>query len=196
MGTKVPVNERSRERKFPGTFVPRERKFMGTKGPRNESSRNFRSLGTKVLHRDFSFLGTKGLGYEKSVIRLKQASETVCTDGRVLDKIRERVPDCGRPLKRPGNHNYWGGNMVLQEVDGCWNAAVAVCQHRRPGHSSPTGTVERGRSDTSELSLPASWTPDRGRQANEARRAVSADNSFNDVPPYVQIFLRNRYSLV
>jgi len=68
MGTKVPVNERSRERKFPGTFVPRERKFPGTKGPRNESSRNFRSLGTKVLHRDFSFLGTKGLGYEKSVI--------------------------------------------------------------------------------------------------------------------------------
>ena len=38
--------------------------------------------------------------------------------------------------------------MVLQEVDGCWNAAVAECQHRRPGHSSPTGTVERGRSDT------------------------------------------------
>ena len=81
MGTKVPVNERSRERKFPGnerfrerkfpgTFVPRERKFPGTKGPSNESSRNFRSLGTKVLHRDFSFLGTKGLGYEKSVILL------------------------------------------------------------------------------------------------------------------------------
>ena len=36
---------------------------MGTKVPVNE-----RSLGTKVLHRDFSFLGTKGLGYEKSVI--------------------------------------------------------------------------------------------------------------------------------
>ena len=28
-------------------------------------------------------------------IHLKQASETVCTDGRVLDKIWKRVPDCG-----------------------------------------------------------------------------------------------------
>ena len=28
-------------------------------------------------------------------IRLKQTSETVCTDGRVRDEIRERVPDCG-----------------------------------------------------------------------------------------------------
>jgi len=70
MGMKVPVNERSRERKFPGTFVTGERKFPGTKGHRNKSSRNFRSLGTKVLHRDFSFLGMKGLGYEKSVIRV------------------------------------------------------------------------------------------------------------------------------
>jgi len=42
---------------------------MGTKGPGNESSWNFRSWGTKVLHRDLSSLGTKGLGYEKSVIR-------------------------------------------------------------------------------------------------------------------------------
>jgi len=52
MGTKVPENERARERKFKGTKVPW----------------NFCSLGTKVLHRDLSFLGTKGLGYEKSVI--------------------------------------------------------------------------------------------------------------------------------
>jgi len=29
--------------------------------------------------------------------------------------------------------------VVLQEVDGCWNAAVAECQHRRPRHSSRTG---------------------------------------------------------
>jgi len=27
-------------------------------------------------------------------IRLKQTSATVCTDGRVPDKIRDRVPDC------------------------------------------------------------------------------------------------------
>ena len=43
----------------------RERKGPGTKVPGS-----FRSLGMKVLHRDLSFLGTKGLGYEKSVIRL------------------------------------------------------------------------------------------------------------------------------
>jgi len=45
--------------------------------------------------------------------------------------------------------------VVLQEVGGCWNAAVAECQHRRPRHSSSTGTVEHGCSDTGELSLPA-----------------------------------------
>ena len=28
-------------------------------------------------------------------IRFKQTSETVYIDGRVPDKIRERVPDCG-----------------------------------------------------------------------------------------------------
>ena len=70
MGTKVPGYERSQERKFPRTFVLRERKFPGTKGPGNESSWNFHSWGTKVLHRDLSFLGTKGLGYEKSVIQI------------------------------------------------------------------------------------------------------------------------------
>jgi len=76
MGTKVPGNERSWKRKFPGTFVPPR-----TKEPGNESSTEFRNqrsrgrkfsgtfVGTKVLHRDLSFLGTKGLGYEKSVIR-------------------------------------------------------------------------------------------------------------------------------
>jgi len=50
------------------TVVLRERKFPRTKGPGNESSWNFRSWGTKVLHRDLLFLGTKGLVYEKSVI--------------------------------------------------------------------------------------------------------------------------------
>jgi len=53
MGTKVPGNFRSPRTKVPG----------------NESSWNFRSWGMKVLHRDLSFVGTKGLGYEKSVIR-------------------------------------------------------------------------------------------------------------------------------
>jgi len=57
-GTKVPENERARELKFQGTFGPRERKFPGTKSPGN--------LGNESSHRDLSFLGTKGLGYEKS----------------------------------------------------------------------------------------------------------------------------------
>ena len=39
MGMKVPGYERSQERKFPGTFVLRDRKFPRTKGPGNESSR-------------------------------------------------------------------------------------------------------------------------------------------------------------
>ena len=48
MGTKVPPNERSLGRKVPWNFL---------------------SPGTKVLHRNLSFLGTKGLGYKESVIR-------------------------------------------------------------------------------------------------------------------------------
>jgi len=82
MGTKVPGDEKSPERKFPGTSVLRERKFWRTKGPGNESSRELlfpenessreqKVPGTKVeLHRDLSFLGTRGLGYEKSVIHI------------------------------------------------------------------------------------------------------------------------------
>ena len=54
-GTKVPENEKARERKFQGTFVP--------------SSRERKVSGTKVPHRDYSFLGTKGLGHEKSRYR-------------------------------------------------------------------------------------------------------------------------------
>jgi len=58
---KVPRNERSRElRNFCSP---------GTNGPRNESSREQKVLGTKVPHRDYSFLGTKGLGHEKSRYR-------------------------------------------------------------------------------------------------------------------------------
>jgi len=78
-GTKVPRNERCRERKFPGTFVPREGKFPRTKGsgnensrelsfPGNESSRNEKSRERK-FPMDYSFLGTKGIGHEKSRYR-------------------------------------------------------------------------------------------------------------------------------
>jgi len=63
-GTKVPENERARERKFQGPGT----KGSGNKSSGNKSSGNCRSWGTKVLNRDLSFLGTKGLGYEKSVI--------------------------------------------------------------------------------------------------------------------------------
>ena len=91
METKVPGYERSQERKFPETFVLRERKFPRIKGPgndssrellfpENESSRERKVPRTKVPgnfvpgERKFS-IGTfrswerKGLGYEKSVIR-------------------------------------------------------------------------------------------------------------------------------
>jgi len=52
---KAPRKEKSREQKFPGTKVLWERKVPGT----NVSHRDYTFLGTK---------GTKGLGYEKSVI--------------------------------------------------------------------------------------------------------------------------------
>ena len=88
MGTKVPGYKRSQEQKFRGTprtkgpgnesslklSFPENEKFLVTKGPGNESSWNFRSWGTKVLHSDLSFLWTKGLGYEKSVIPLYSIS--------------------------------------------------------------------------------------------------------------------------
>ena len=74
LGTKGPGNESSRELSFPGTLtkVPeneraRERKFLGFPG--NESSRERKVSGTKVPHRDYSFLGTKALGHEKSRYR-------------------------------------------------------------------------------------------------------------------------------
>ena len=46
-GTKVPRNERARERKFPGTFFPRERKFPRTKRPGKESSRELSFTGNE-----------------------------------------------------------------------------------------------------------------------------------------------------
>jgi len=66
LGTKGPGNESSSELSFPGTKLPeneraRERKFLGTFRPRER-----KGSGTKVPHKDYSFLGTKGLGHEKS----------------------------------------------------------------------------------------------------------------------------------
>jgi len=37
---------------------------------------------------------------ETTGIRFKQTSETVCTDGRVPDEIRKRVPDFGSATKK------------------------------------------------------------------------------------------------
>jgi len=57
------------------------------KVPGNDSSRelsfNFRSWGTEVLHRDLSFLGTKGLGYEKSVV----PGESSLLDGDTISAL-------------------------------------------------------------------------------------------------------------
>ena len=73
-GTNVPGNGKSWERKFLGTKGPgnessQERKALGTKVPGNKRSRERMFSGTNVPHRDYSFLGTKGLEYEKSVIQ-------------------------------------------------------------------------------------------------------------------------------
>jgi len=108
-------------------------------------------------------------------VRFKQTSERDCTDGRVPDEIRERVPDCGasnwkgqtavsvEPVARYCKQLTVGGTQVLLSVD---------CRHRRLVSSSPTGTAVRSRSDTGELSLPAWKTPGRGRRASEVRHAV------------------------
>jgi len=64
---KSPGNESFGEWKVPGTKVPR--KVLGTKVPKNVNVKSWElMLGTNVPHRDYSFLGTKGLGYKKSVI--------------------------------------------------------------------------------------------------------------------------------
>jgi len=79
----------------------------------------------------------------------------------------------GRRLKRHGGRKCWDGSEVLQVADGWRNADAAELQHWRPGRSSPTSTVVRGRSDTDELTLSAWRTPGRGRRASEVRRSVS-----------------------
>ena len=100
MGTKVPGYERSQERKFPGTFVPRERKFPRTKRPGKERSweRKFLELSflgnDKVLHRDLSFLGTKGLGYEKSVIH-DHSRDIIVQNTTQLNSTQRVVTDAG-----------------------------------------------------------------------------------------------------
>ena len=66
LGTKGPGNESSQELSFPGNESSGERKGPGTKVLGNESSRERKVSGTKVPHRDYSFLGTKGLVHEKS----------------------------------------------------------------------------------------------------------------------------------
>ena len=94
-GTEVPGNEKSWERKFLGTKGPGNESCQELSFPGNESSRerkgpgtkvlgNFRSQrtkvpgnevsGTKVPHRDYSFLGRKGLGHEKSRYRIHDTS--------------------------------------------------------------------------------------------------------------------------
>ena len=64
-GTKVPRNESSSERKVQGTKVPR--------------SRERKVWGTKVFHRDYSFLGTKVLGHEKPQYPVEWVLEFVTT---------------------------------------------------------------------------------------------------------------------
>jgi len=68
----VPGNEKSWEWKFWGMKGPgneSSRKVLGTKVPKNVNVNSWElMLGTNVPHRDYSFLGTKGLGYKKSVI--------------------------------------------------------------------------------------------------------------------------------
>jgi len=65
-------NESSLELSFRGPFRSRELSFAENESswelsfPGKESSRERKVSGTKVPHRDYSFLGTKGLGHEKS----------------------------------------------------------------------------------------------------------------------------------
>jgi len=74
-------------------------------------------------------------------ICFKQTSETVCTDGRVPDEIRESSRLWGRQLKTADGRKCSAGSEVLQVVDGWRKADSAESQHRRSGRSSPTGTV-------------------------------------------------------
>jgi len=65
-GTKVLGNEQSWERKFLGTKGPGNESSQELSFPGDERSRERKGPGTKVPHRDYSFLGMKGLGHEKS----------------------------------------------------------------------------------------------------------------------------------
>jgi len=70
-GTKVPENKRAPGTKVPGNFPSPRTKVPGNERSRERKVPKLSSPGNerKVLHRDLSFLGTKGLGYEKSVIQ-------------------------------------------------------------------------------------------------------------------------------
>jgi len=96
-GTKGPRNESSQELSFSGNESSQERKGPGTKVPGN-----FRSWGMKVLHRDLSFLGTKGLGYEKSVIRQRQSQLQLRPIAVTIASCKHRV----RGLKKTSDRNF------------------------------------------------------------------------------------------
>jgi len=58
-------------------------------------------------------------------IHFKQTAETVCTDGRVADEIRESSRLWSQQLKRPNSCKHRAGSEVLQVVDGWQNAGAA-----------------------------------------------------------------------
>ena len=103
----TPGNECSWERKVSGTKVPRnekskERKFPRTKGPGNESARE--------QNRDLLFLGTKGLGHEKSVILRKAGCEQLayCI---LIEPILAATKGHAK-LCRRGRRDAWRSTMV------------------------------------------------------------------------------------
>jgi len=79
LGTKGPWNESSLELSFPGNERSPERKFQVLSFPGDESSQERKVSGTKVPHRDYSFLGTKGLGHEKSRYHLMEPDQMTAT---------------------------------------------------------------------------------------------------------------------
>jgi len=81
LGTRVPGNER-----------PAERKFPGTKSPGNESFRERKISGTNVPHRHYSFLRTKGLGYDKSVIQAQIYAHTTLPTIYQVSLVEPAVP--------------------------------------------------------------------------------------------------------
>jgi len=81
LGTKGPGNESSQELSFPGNESSQERKGPGTKVPGKFPGTKSLCSGTKVPHRDYSFLGTKGLGHKKSRYPLKQGLKPEAENG-------------------------------------------------------------------------------------------------------------------